>query len=73
MCESMSPCFTSTPPNTSFCYLSFKVLSRFSFPSLPIFETESLTCGMRMREAKRDHEQPKEKYYGGDIGLEPLF
>lgn len=71
MCESMSQCFPSTPPNTSFCYLSFKVLSRFYFPSLPIFETESLTGGMH--KAKRDHEQPKEKYYGGDIGLEPLF
>ena len=32
MCESMSQCFPSTPPNTSFCYLSFKVLSRFSSP-----------------------------------------
>ena len=69
--ESVSPCFTSALTNTSFCYLSFKVLSRFYFPSLPIFETESLTGGMH--KAKRDHEQPKEKYYGGDIGLEPLF
>ena len=61
------------PPvaKTGICYLSFKVLSRFYFPSLPIFETESLTGGMH--KAKRDHEQPKEKYYGGDIGLEPLF
>ena len=56
---------------TTIVYLTTVVLSRFYFPSLPIFETESLTGGMH--KAKRDHEQPKEKYYGGDIGLEPLF